>query len=127
MRGILSGGRLARSSPTPASPTRPPRLLRTHRPGPSHTLGSPTRIPSPIGSSASTASTGTGLFRALELLRVRPWGYGVPLAGKVHGKVNINTVQDPRVLLALLDPAAVAGTNNQFNTGDVYFNSNLGS
>jgi hypothetical protein len=76
----------------------------------------------PVGT-ASNASTGTGLFRALEVLRVRPWGYATPLAGKVHGKVNINTIQDPRVLLALLDPPAIAGLSNQFNAGDVYFNS----
>lgn len=48
--------------------------------------------------------TNNGLFRSFDLLRVKPWGFGVPMGGKVHGKININTVQDPRVLYALFDP-----------------------
>src|SRR5207253_10726546 len=29
--------------------------------------------------------TNNSLYRALDLLRVKPWGYGVPVGGKVHG------------------------------------------
>ena len=49
-------------------------------------------------------SATTGLYRGLELLRTKPWGYGVPLGGKVNGKININTIQDQSLLMAILDP-----------------------
>jgi hypothetical protein len=52
----------------------------------------------------ASALTNNGLYRALDVLRVKPWMYGSALGGKVHGKININTIQDPRVLWALLDP-----------------------
>ncbi len=55
--------------------------------------------------------TNNGLYRSLSLLRVKPWTHGVPMGGKVHGRININTVQDPRVLQALFDPQA----GNNFN------------
>ncbi len=65
-----------------------------------------------IGAKNSTATantTGNGLFRALDVLRVKPWGYGLPVGGRVPGKINLNTIQDPRVLLALLDPQGANG------------------
>ena len=45
-----------------------------------------------------------GLYRALDLLRVKPWGNGIGLGGRVAGRVNLNTVPDSRLLRALLDP-----------------------
>ena len=50
-----------------------------------------------------TNLTHNGLFRALEVLRVKPWGYGVGLGGRVHGRINLNTVQDVRVLRGLMN------------------------
>lgn len=44
------------------------------------------------------------MYRALELLRVKPWSYATPIGGRVPGKININMVTDPNVLLALADP-----------------------
>ncbi len=64
------------------------------------------------GPSPTYNISGNGLFRALEVLRVKPWGYGLPVGGRVPGKININTVQDPRVLQALLDPQAANGFNS---------------
>ncbi|MFO0799020.1 MAG: hypothetical protein U0804_16250 [Gemmataceae bacterium] len=45
-----------------------------------------------------------GLYRGLEYLRVKPWTYGVPAGGRVHGKLNVNTTQDIRIWNALSDP-----------------------
>ena len=72
----------------------------------------------PTGSTPGFAGalSSNQLYRALELLRVRPWGYGTAMGGKVHGRINVNTVQDPRVLLALFDPQA----GNAFTPNDVY-------
>lgn len=53
---------------------------------------------------AAVGSTNAGLYRALDLLRVKPWVYGAAVGGRLHGRVNLNTVQDRRVLLGLLDP-----------------------
>lgn len=61
------------------------------------------------------------LYRALESLSVRPWGYGLPSGGRVPGKININMIWDSAVLEALLDP----NSSNLFTTADVdnlYFN-----
>jgi hypothetical protein len=43
------------------------------------------------------------LYRALELLTTKPWGYGLPAEGRVPGKININMIWDQTVLEALLD------------------------
>ncbi len=43
------------------------------------------------------------LYRALDLLRVQPHISGVPLGGRIAGRINLNTVQDKRVWDALLD------------------------
>ena len=53
--------------------------------------------------------TNNGLYRALALLRVKPWTYGEAAGGRTRGKVNLNTMQDQRILRALLD--AQAGNN----------------
>jgi hypothetical protein len=44
------------------------------------------------------------LYRALELLRVKPWNYAMPTGGRVPGKINLNLITDPNVLKALADP-----------------------
>ncbi|HEY2784726.1 MAG TPA: hypothetical protein VGJ05_07085, partial [Fimbriiglobus sp.] len=54
--------------------------------------------------SAASIADAAALYRGLELLTVKPWTYGTPNAGKVAGKININLITDPRVLLALADP-----------------------
>jgi len=61
-----------------------------------------------------SALTGNGMFRALEVLRVKPWVYGTPSGGRVAGKVNIGTTQDPRIMQAILDPQ-----NNSFNATNI--------
>lgn len=61
-------------------------------------------------------ATGNGLYRALELLRGKSRVFGTATGGRVNGKININTVQDSRVLLALLDPQA----GNVFSVGEVF-------
>jgi hypothetical protein len=55
------------------------------------------------------------LYRALELLRVKPWGYAAALGGRVHGRVNLNTAQDAQILAALADPQG----GNGFSSADV--------
>ena len=55
------------------------------------------------------------LYRALDLLRVRPWGYAAALGGRVHGRINLNTAQDARVLAAAADPQL----GNGFTSDDV--------
>lgn len=70
--------------------------------------------------------TNNQLYRALDLLRVRPWTAGAAMGGKVHGRVNINTVQDPRVLMALLDPQAGNGFDANF-VNTTAWNSWIGS
>jgi hypothetical protein len=57
-------------------------------------------INAPIANFANQAR----LYRALELLKVKPWSYAMPIGGRVPGKININMVTDPNVLLALADP-----------------------
>lgn len=61
-------------------------------------------------------ATGNGLYRALELLRGKSRVFGTATGGRVNGKININTVQDARILLALLDPQA----GNVFSVGEVF-------
>jgi hypothetical protein len=48
--------------------------------------------------------TNNGLFRALEVLRVKPWMYGVGAGGRTQGQLNINPMADVSLLQALLDP-----------------------
>ena len=43
------------------------------------------------------------LYRALDLLRVQPHISGVPLGGRIAGRINLNTLRDKRVWDALLD------------------------
>lgn len=69
---------------------------------------------------AANPRSKNGLFRALDLIRAKPWGAGGGVGGRVQGRVNLNTIQDVRVLMALLDPPDTAGTNgNAFDTAAV--------
>jgi hypothetical protein len=43
------------------------------------------------------------LYRALDLLRIQPYGQLTALGGRIPGKININTIQDKRVWDALFD------------------------
>ncbi len=61
-----------------------------------------------IDTTATGRST-NGLFRGLEFLRPKPWTYGAASGGRVHGKLNLNTIQDIRVWNALADPQAANG------------------
>jgi hypothetical protein len=61
-----------------------------------------------------------GLYRALDMLTVKPWTYGIPHMGRVPGKININLIVDPRVLLALADPQS----GNYYTNTDIYNPSN---
>ncbi|MBX9585547.1 MAG: hypothetical protein K2X87_35010, partial [Gemmataceae bacterium] len=58
--------------------------------------------------------TRNGLYRAFDLLRVK-WGYGPGLGGREHGRINVNTIQDRRLLRALLD----AQGGNAFTDAEV--------
>ncbi|QEL15437.1 hypothetical protein [Limnoglobus roseus] len=65
-------------------------------------------------------SAAAPLYRALELLSVKPWGYGLPEGGRVPGKININMIWDQSVLEALLDQSTTAPNNaNSFQGSDV--------
>ena len=59
--------------------------------------------------------TFNGLFRALDMVRVNPWGYGVGLGGRQYGRINVNTAADVSVVQGLLDPQP----GNVFNATDV--------
>ena len=62
-----------------------------------------TGTPAQVAEAAATIGTGNGLYRALELLRVKPWGHVSPPGGRLAGLVNINTVQDIDTFRAVLD------------------------
>jgi hypothetical protein len=67
--------------------------------------------------------TKNGLYRAFEMLRIKPFMYGVPVGGKAYGRVNLNTLQDLRVFSALLDPPpnmTSGGNGNMFDSYDVW-------
>jgi hypothetical protein len=59
------------------------------------------------------APAANALYRALDVLRVQPFGYST--SGRVMGKININTIQDKRVWDALFD----ASIGNGFTKADV--------
>lgn len=65
--------------------------------------------------SVAGGSITTGLYRALDFLRVKPWDYGAPMGSKLHGRVNLNPVHDQQILYALLD----AQGSNSFTSTDV--------
>ncbi len=44
------------------------------------------------------------LTRAMEYLTVRPYTAGVPLGGRVPGRINVNAIPEQRILQALMDP-----------------------
>jgi hypothetical protein len=55
------------------------------------------------------------LYRALDVLRIQPYGQMTALGGRVPGRININTIQDKRVWDALYD----AQSWNGFTQTDV--------
>lgn len=56
--------------------------------------------------SARWRFTNDGLARALEFLTVKPFTASVAHGGRVPGQINVNVVQDRRVVRGLLDPQA---------------------
>jgi hypothetical protein len=56
-----------------------------------------------FGYMAFNAFSTTMLYRALDLLRVQPYGQMMGLGGRVPGRINVNTTQDKRVIDALFD------------------------
>ena len=85
---------------------------------PSGTPAADPTIGLPVADTA-TFRTNNGLYRALDAVRVRPWTHATGLGGRVHGRVNLNTVQDSRILLALLDPSDLGGLGNKFTSTEV--------
>ncbi|MBX3401023.1 MAG: hypothetical protein KF873_20000 [Gemmataceae bacterium] len=63
----------------------------------------------------SLGSATVPLYRALEALAVKPWGYGIPAEGRVPGKININMIWNRSVFEALLDQNG----SNTFTPTDV--------
>lgn len=64
------------------------------------------------------------LYRALELLAPAPFMAGVPIGGRVPGKININTMMDIEVFRALCDalqpnPASPGAVRHHFSQADV--------
>jgi hypothetical protein len=64
----------------------------------------------------------TNLFRVFEGLTTKPWTHAVPEGGRTPGRVNINMIWDPKVLLALLDPHDTGSATNPhgFDATHVY-------
>jgi hypothetical protein len=76
---------------------------------------------SKFGYTAATymnAST-TMLYRALDVLRIQPYGQMTALGGRVPGKVNINTITDKRVWDALFDAQSWNAFTGTGATNDV--------
>jgi hypothetical protein len=65
---------------------------------------------------AAMLAGGNSLYRALDVLRITPYGQMTALGGRVPGKVNINTIQDKRVWDAVFDPQLAY---NSFTITDV--------
>jgi hypothetical protein len=65
------------------------------------------------------------IYRALELLRVQPYGHMTAAGGRVPGRINLNTIQDKRVWDALFD----AQDTNAYTQTDVdnWWNLLIGS
>lgn len=55
------------------------------------------------------------LYRAFSLLEIRNRTHGMPLAGRIPGKININTIYELPVFRAMAD----AGTGNLFTAASV--------
>jgi len=69
------------------------------------------------GSLQTVALTNTipQLYRALDLLRIQPYGNMTAAGGRLPGRINLNTIQDKRVWDALFD----AQIGNGFTQADV--------
>ena len=62
---------------------------------------------------AAAGSQPSLLYRALEVLNVKPWTYGVPHAGRTPGGVNINLINDE--VAAPVTPPMLAGDSAVFS------------
>ena len=51
-----------------------------------------------------TPSTSSPLYRLFEFLETTPTSLGVTAGNYIPGKININTIWDPEILMALCDP-----------------------
>ena len=71
------------------------------------------------GPLTANSPTAAPLYRALELLAVKPWGFDLPEGGRVPGKINVNMIWDEAVLQALLDGNDAGGKGNGFDTAAV--------
>ena len=60
------------------------------------------------------------LYRALALLDVRNRTQGMAFGGRIPGKVNINTIWDPQVLMALADGNTATSQGNFFQASDIF-------
>jgi hypothetical protein len=69
----------------------------------------------PFGHLAPWFDQARRIYRALEFLETKDRASGTAVAGRIPGKVNLNTVWDPETLRALCDPQP----SNQFTTADV--------
>jgi hypothetical protein len=71
------------------------------------------------------------LYRALDVLRIKPYIASVPLGGQYEGRINLNMVQDKRVFDGLLDAQSWNGFTPPVTsgTGDVskMWNTMIGS
>src|SRR5262245_41570323 len=79
-------------------------------------------IPGPVGPAkqahlAPWFDQTTRLYRFLEFAEVTDRAYGVTSLGRRPGKININTVWDPEILMALFDApqSPAAGNTNPAN------------
>ncbi len=91
-------------------------------PGPDATLGTADDV---VLDPGGFLTTNAPLYRFFEMLSVRPWGYGLPLGGRVPGKININMLwdQDPttnrsQVFDALLLANGAVPAGNGFTLTD---------
>jgi hypothetical protein len=86
-------------------------------------------LPSNFGHRAPWFDQSARLFRALEFLETGNRAAGIGVGGRIPGKVNINTIWDPEVFLAVCDAQASSPNPNYFTTTDVtnIFNNMISS
>jgi hypothetical protein len=75
--------------------------------------------PPPMGQPPSSHR----LYRLFAFLEAQDQASGVSLRGRIPGKININTIWEPEILLALCDPQG----SNYYTSTDVYNPANPGA